>query len=997
QALLALRDRLWAGASARVPQVGAHRRATVAEAQNTLLQLLATSPLHQAMFAREHLGRDYIANLWRFVEMTLEPGWEQAVNLSSAALLHAAGVAWKPRLRDLIASERSAPVPSPPVGDDPAGYLQWLASPQRRWRDLHGRAETGADPAATPLLYRLLRQSALRELVSAAVRIQLRQGTLGDWEHLERELVNVGLAPTATPRIQLNRDIQVGERTLRLGDYIAGPESAGDPDVEIGEFRSAVAALAGVTPDRLDTTLRAALDSLSHRLDAWLTSLATRRLRTQRTTRPGGLVLGGYGWVEHLVPRTAEPVSDGFVHAPSLGQAVTAGILRSGYLSHTGGGRNPFAVNLSSERVRVARDILEGVRNGQTLPAVAGYRFERAIHEAGVDEYTDDFRTLAPMHATGIPLDGGVPQETVQPSPVVDGLALRTMWNKGAPNAELLELLDRVGPNGDPRRFAVTSALQALESALDATADALLVESVHQATSGHPSRAAATLDAVARGDGRVPQLEFVRTPRSGLALTHRVALVSPSEAAPAPGWSAPGPLRVRQAAAPALELIVATLLPAPQRVRATVRFETATRAGTTTVRLSECDLGALDCVYGTPATPEAGREVPAMVELAVADEARRRFHLGPDTPVAIDWTRDAGWTAGDLTFPSLARMARLVRGLLRHARPMRGADLRVPEAAASSADAEDPRLSERADRAASFLRSTATALADPGAAAIGLGCAARLGIPGAAEILLDGPIDPNRAAAIAAEVGRRVGALEAIEQAPADAQAPERHAKRLLAVFGRDFLPLQAIVSAGTSTIEADLAHGDALLGSDATGRRWLQRMARVRAGVGALERVRQAGVAIGAAVPPRLHVLQLPAIPGEPWVGDTARVKGQRLNVAILGPEPLRFRSDVAGVLVDEWVEVVPRETETTGVAFHYDTPAAVAPQSILLAVAPDPEATEWTDGLVERTLTDALRLARVRTVDLEALQEIGQLLPALYLPHNTAGDTASTDVLPG
>jgi hypothetical protein len=402
-------------------------------------------------------------------------------------------------------------------------------------------------------------------------------------------------------------------------------------------------------------------------------------------------------------------------------------------------------------------------------------------------------------------------------------------------------------------------------------------------------------------------------------------------------------------------------------------------------------------VYGTPASAEGGRDVPALIELAVAEEARRRFHIGRDTDIVIDWTSGAGWTAGELTFPDLARMARLVRALLRRARPMRGADLRVPEEATLAADAADPRLMQRADDAAGFLRSAVTELADPGTAATGLSRAARLGIPGAAEILLEGSVDPSRIDAIAAEVGRRMSALDAIEKISA-ADAPERSAQRMRAVFGRDFLPLQAIVPTGAQTIEAALAHGDELLGgNDAAGRRWLQRMSRVRTGIGALERVRQAGVAIGAAAAPRLRVLQLPAVPGEPWIGTAAAIKGQRLNVAILAPGRLPLQSGVAGVLVDEWVEVVPRETETTGIALHYDTPAAVAPQSILLAVAPDPDASEWTNELLEGTLTDALRLARVRTVDLEALKEIGQLLPALYLPHNTAGDTASTDVLPG
>ena len=998
RALRGLRDRVWLPASERVPQVGAHRRRSVEETQATLLELLATAPLGQAVYAREHLGRDYVADLWRFAELQLDPGWERTLGLSSAPLLHELGIAWRPRLRDLLAADHPAAVPGPLVGEDPAAYLGWLASTKQRWGALAGRPELGDDPAQTPLLYRLLRQSALREIVAGATRIQLRRGTLGDWEHLDSELVGVRLQQPVTPRDQLARTIRVGKLPITLDEYVAGPTGAGDPDVELGAFRDAVLALARAAPDRLETTLRATLDALSHRLDAWITSLATKRMHEQRAARPEGVALGGFGWVEHLVPRGMQPRSDGFVHAPSIPQAVTAGILRSGYLSHTGGGRNPFAVDLSSERVRVARHVLEGVRNGQTVGAVAGYLFERAIHDAGADEYTDDFRRLAPMHATVVDQGDAPPREVVQPSAVVDGLALRTMWSRGTPEPALQAVLDVVAEAGAAKLRAVSGALGALEDALDGTADLLLLESLHQATSGSPSRAAATLDAMARGDGHVPDPDSVRTPRSGLALTHRIALVVPAGAPTAPGWSAPGRVRARQAAAPALEALAASLLPDPRRVRATVRLETEARAGTVVVRLSDCDLGALDCVYGAPASPDRGHEVPALLRLAVEDEARRRLRVPLETDLRFDWGRGAGWEAADLTFGEMARAARLVRATLRHGRPLRAADLSLPELAAATPDADDPDLATRADAAAATLRAAAAALADPAAAPVGLRRAAWLGVPGAVEALAERSTDPARVDAVAAEAARRLAGLVEVEEAETPpGYANDRHARRIRAVFGEDFLAPHAVTPASGAAFAADLARGDDLLGpGGAYGRRWLQRVSRVRPAAGALERLRLAGRAVGLAAPPRLRVLQLPRVEGEPWIGEAARVSGPRVGLALLTPPGGALRGPLAGVVLDEWVEVVPRTVETTGIAIHYDTPGAAAPQAILLAVAPDPAAATWTDSMLEDALADALRLARVRAADPEVLERVGQLLPALYLPYNEAGDTASTDAIP-
>ena len=44
------------------------------------------------------------------------------------------------------------------------------------------------------------------------------------------------------------------------------------------------------------------------------------------------------------------------------------------------------------------------------------------------------------------------------------------------------------------------------------------------------------------------------------------------------------------------------------------------------------------------------------------------------------------------------------------------------------------------------------------------------------------------------------------------------------------------------------------------------------------------------------------------------------------------------AGLLLDEWVEVVPGDTTTTGVVFHYDSPDTEPPQAMLLVVPPRP-----------------------------------------------------------
>ena len=115
-----------------------------------------------------------------------------------------------------------------------------------------------------------------------------------------------------------------------------------------------------------------------------------------------GLYLGAYGWLEEVRPKPrpdimppscpsalaeafkdgppleVDPTNGGHLHAPSLNQAVTAAILRAGEIANrTPGAPGAFSINLSSERVRKAIALLEGVRTGQRSGALLGYRFER--------------------------------------------------------------------------------------------------------------------------------------------------------------------------------------------------------------------------------------------------------------------------------------------------------------------------------------------------------------------------------------------------------------------------------------------------------------------------------------------------------------------------------------------------------------------------------------------------------------------------------------------
>jgi hypothetical protein len=119
------------------------------------------------------------------------------------------------------------------------------------------------------------------------------------------------------------------------------------------------------------------------------------------------------------------------------------------------------------------------------------------------------------------------------------------------------------------------------------------------------------------------------------------------------------------------------------------------------------------------------------------------------------------------------------------------------------------------------------------------------------------------------------------------------------------------------------------------------------------------------------------------------SRVSLAAITGAGPGAAPLTG-TPVCGLLLDEWPEQIPNSVESTALVFHYDEPAARAPQALLLAT--NPAQSPWSYELLGLILMETLDLAKIRTVDLSSLTGGGQVLPALYAAFNPQGDTIST-----
>jgi hypothetical protein len=1027
--LLALRDRLWQPRVPDVPRVG---RST--DAGGDLAQLLKGDGRASAYRVRHLLGAEYLRHLHTFLGDDLAAkGWNAAHDTLTAAVLQSLGFPWRPRLAGVAYDERERTLGAPLVqaaGDDP-GPAALVPNYIATLLDAPPLPLVEGDPLPAPpqpavLLHVLLRHALQLEYTWAAARLVSAQPDAPALAALmrERELVNLGASTATTWRMLLGRPspATAGRTPAQFLTGLATFDGASL--APLGQFRSALAHLATLDVATLERLLVGTLDTASHRLDAWITSFATQRLAALRAQQPIGLRVGAYGWVENLKPAPAlvplpTPAGEtgpvftladdaGFMHAPSIDQAQTAALLRNAHLSHArADAPSLFAVDLSSRRVRIATQLLDGVRQGQPLGALLGYRFERALHERHLDDTIDDFRALAPLVASTAPVSARA-AESVAANHVVDGLALYAQYDAQR--------------NPQPALFARCAAvLDELGDAIDALADALVAEAAHQAVRGNTARSAATLQAIAAGDRPPPELDVARTPRTGIAATHRVLVLMAAKAPAAKGWPAAA-RSPRARAEPRLDAWVARLLGPATAVRLSVeRVGTEAVSAVHSLRLSDLGIRPLDVLAcAAPASAGATPELDARV----VDAARAKFGAeAPGEILRVDPHRAADWRPADLSLAELRELATRARALIGNARALDARDL-CSLRAASDSGIDVAEFEARASQAGKALQTAAKTLATqlakpaPAAPALRKSLAAlgAYGIAGAAPVAGDDTL-AVRAAIALREARQRLAALDAVAPAADTGDAVLRAqaaTQQLRVVFGDGFVAIPQFKADNGAELKAALAASAALQGGDALAvLPWFARAQRVREGVARLGASVQAAEAIGAGERLNLAVAQLPQVAGARWIGlaQTAAqpLAAGALSIVVQTMAAVDPTAPMAGLLVDEWVEVVPSRSETTAIAFQHNAPEARAPQAILLAVPPVIGAP-WTAWNLHRLLLETLDAAKLRAVDAEALDpaalnpvagapavgEVAHFLPAMYFAVNADGDAVAPDFGP-
>lgn len=877
----------------------------------------------------------------------------------------------------------------------PSAYLDSLRNTPLR----HLPDPDEGDPAP-PLLYRLVRLSLEKNVVLPVV-----SNTLAISGLTLRTMGPPGVDPVADAR----RNVVVVASVISLAAGAAISGAAIDVAAAVrrmaARLAQALARLAQVAAQpngaaRLEILLMETIDLFQHRIDAWAAGLAYRRIVRRRRAGRTGLAGGYYGMLGRLRPTSATAGTDGYIQAPSPGQATTAALLRSAYLRH---GEGPFAIDLSSARVRRAQFYLDLLRKGLSLSEALGHSGERFLHEAHRDDVIFPLRQRLPLR--------NVNDNTSLEIRLFDGLAFLDTDIATFPS-------DMQAP--------LSSMKAALADDLDALADLVLAEAVHQRAQGQSGAANAWLQ-VLSGQPVPGHPAVVTTVRSGHASSHRVAWLLD----PALGGASP-----RAIAEPALARLAESAIAGFQTCAVAVDISAgdATPGATVTVRLA-ADLGLepIDLLIGGEselrvrafnfALRRWSRDAGLQQQLGPLPSENILSFLARERPMTL--RIDGGTPA---TADLVKRAARL-RTIVQQARALEPSDLNA--AARPDQPLTDPVSAQIGGAAGVVLASRATALA------LRIGSDAT-----AARAVLSQFLSKARnyragvdASLSASELALRRAAVEAARQSLDDALvAVSRYAEpAALRVFATDeaivapdgfaagFTSLldrldskaasmkAAAQAAGASPVDASAARGINASLTNALQRALDGEALPILPVVPKRpETTAQADFSSGTAVADALS----------DWAPLRARVRNASTLAASLSnvrafavtdaatttndpdgdtrpetesPRPRYFGTFLAdrnfaataalyaGLIVDEWAEQRPSRSQTTGMAINYDSPQSEAPNCLLVCEPPTGDITAWSELDAARMVAETISWIKIRALPAQRRLTPGGQLPQI------------------
>lgn len=564
---------------------------------------------------------------------------------------------------------------------------------------------------------------------------------------------------------------------------------------------------------------------------------------------------------------------------------------------------------------------------------------------------------------------------------------------------------------------AIIEEIDRMADAFDALGDLAISESVYQMVNGNHVRAGAVMTALAEGRS-IPEMQVIDTNRNGTIVTHKMLLhfngVNGGNL-PA-GWT--GVNSVRYLAEPSFNKWLGQTLGPAANIKYVLTV-TDTLSQVTKVSLSLDTLGwqPVD-LFALPGGENELRET--LISLY------RKNNNIFDAAISLDLKeRDASWTAADRSLSGILLLLKHIRNMIGNARYAGAGELMMPNDVTNAQNPGNHNVAELETRmnaarnslqlfitqvaAAPYVApvldgTVAVADVELDAAAFNgvfsfLQNALMLGFPGVLSGLFQVQDTPGQ---------RNTACLQRLINVYKEAQARSKSAAAAAAklasltearqkveklgelgriTLGKTFLAIPQFTPPSMASITQQLAlpiaqkitrNGGVMAVDD-----WMQQVAKVRKRVYDLQSFQQLADAFDlpfASVQP----VQLPYAPGDYWLGleypSNFDPGGDKLSLVLLNEAVLQAPGPVAGLLLDEWLEVIPATDVTTGITFNYNQPNASAPQSILLAVTPGiTNQWEWDD--LVHTIIDTVELAKNRAVEPDHIDKsfLNHALPAI------------------
>ncbi len=833
----------------------------------------------------------------------------------------------------------------------------------------------------------------------------------------------------------------------------------------------------------IDRLFRENLDLGSYRLDAWMNGFVNRRLeRTRRShqgnsikyatlgqrSREKGVYLGAYGWLENVKPggnRTAIDSEDklpasleianttifkdddnlGFIHGPSVYHAMTAAILRSGYVSNEDvvtNVENPMAINLSSERVRMAKNLWEGIKNGQNLGALLGYQLERNLHElystVELDTYIYKLRSVYPIeeYHTGVT---DTEAESIPAQNVINGINLlgdirEAMKTSGTTLSLYQYLVDNIQDPSDPpaKKWMlditdpiaeiISREIDLMANAIDALGDLAVAEGVFQMSRGNFDRASTTIDTLIN-NRNLPLPEILDTPRTGAQVSHRfcvnmdlgtnvlgTTVINP--------WSGIA-LTEKALAAPHINQYIAKYFPSPDDIKCVVKYDDGGSIEEYIVSVTDLEWQPIDFYTIVQFAVSNDKNEELLSRIANYAREHAPYDGGTGIPYDVELTillneEGTTWATTDYTFMELLPIIESVSKVIAEIRPIKIQDFKMPELTLIEDDYgwDLSELDTRLNTALTTLDNLiATPLSPTPDYTLLLHSAENYNVPHASPKSAD-PVElaeqwlvvKDQLSILSAGATEILTGPDGVSSTTInDDQKWKKYLEVAQIIFGSDFvlLPVLDLTTDGIDTaLNTYLTTNQTPLMSevgaspgfdqDALGQ-WFYGLSRMRGKLGHFETLCDFDSSDSLEFSP----LQFPYISDtgagthDFWYGwefpETYEPTGNKTSIVMTDKTAFSTAitdQKMVGFVLDQWSETIPEKKEASGIAFHYDQPNTKPPQNVLLAVTPE-FTGNWDGNDILFTLLDTIKMSKVRLVEPEHIQTdpfLGKYLPTTY-----------------